>query len=147
MPKCKYCGENITKFDKEICPYCGGRSPIDKNRMETNDITQVIAPIDEKSEVSTKTHSKIINGILVFLLGVFGVDAFYLGYIKEGLIRLATSIILYGAMFVLFYLLIFSKNILISLLIPVGVLYFIYIFFGIIICLKRKKDANGEFLR
>ena len=23
MPKCKYCNENITKFDKEYCPYCG----------------------------------------------------------------------------------------------------------------------------
>ena len=37
MPKCKECGETITKFDKEICPYCGCKDPIDKDREETHD--------------------------------------------------------------------------------------------------------------
>ena len=60
MPKCKECGETITKFDKEICPYCGCKDPIDKDREETCDITQAIStfssPKDEN--VKVKEHKK-----------------------------------------------------------------------------------------
>ena len=78
MPKCKYCHENITKFDKEICPFCGGKKPLEGVDDSTYDITQFV-DIMKKSdqEVKFKQRKRVANGLLCMFLGIFGADAFF----------------------------------------------------------------------
>ena len=98
MPKCKYCHENITKFDKEICPFCGGKKPLEGVDDSTYDITQFV-DIMKKSdqEVKFKQRKRVTNGLLCMFLGIFGADAFYLGFKKIGFIRLIIDILIYAA--------------------------------------------------
>lgn len=149
MPKCKYCGENITKFDKEICPFCGEKNPIDTEKEETCDVTQTLntVNINTKEKINIKEHKKIVNFVLCLLFGLFGVDSFYLGYKKEGLIRILSTLLIYGGCFSLFYFLVFANNLVLSLTIPLAIIYFIYIVLSIVILIKRSKDYNGVFLR
>ncbi len=149
MPKCKYCGENITKFDKEICPFCGEKNPIDTEKEETCDVTQTLntVNINTKEKINIKEHKKIVNFILCLLLGLFGADSFYLGYKKEGFIRILSTLLIYGGCFSLFYFIVFTNNLVLSLTIPLAIIYFIYIVLSIIILIKRSKDHNGVFLR
>ena len=95
MPKCKYCHENITKFDKEICPFCGGKKPLEGVDDSTYDITQFV-DIMKKSdqEVKFKQRKRVANGLLYMFLGIFGADAFYLGFKKIGFIRLIIDILI-----------------------------------------------------
>ena len=51
MPKCKYCHENITKFDREFCPFCGGHNPLEGNDCLTQDITQTIDVLKSEKEL------------------------------------------------------------------------------------------------
>lgn len=149
MPKCKYCGENITKFDKEICPFCGEKNPIDTEKEETCDVTQTLntVNINTKEKINIKEHKKIVNFVLCLLFGLFGVDSFYLGYKREGLIRILSTLLIYGGCFSLFYFLVFANNLVLSLTIPLAIIYFIYIVLSIVILIKRSKDHNGVFLR
>ncbi len=149
MAKCKYCGENITKFDKEICPFCGGKDPIDYTKQDTCDITQTINTISpsKKEEIKLKEHKKSINFILCLLLGLFGADSFYLGYKKEGLIRIGSTIVLYVGLFLIFFFTLFKDNIVLAILIPLAIIYLIYIVLSIVLLFFRKKDKAGVFLR
>ncbi len=149
MPKCKNCGENITKFDKEICPFCGEKNPIDTTKEDTCDVTQTLNTINlnTKEQIHLKEHKKIINFVLCLFLGLFGADSFYLGFKKEGLIRILSTVLIYGGCFLLFYFLVFTKNLVLSLTVPFAVIYFIYIVLSIVILFKRSKDSNGVFLR
>lgn len=149
MPKCKYCHGNITKFDKEQCPLCGALHPLDENSEETSDITRVIDTLndDEKEQVYNPRSHKV-NSLLLMFLGIFGADAFYLGFYKYGLIRFLINLVLFGIIFVVLYFFVFPYNILLSILIPFGVLFVIYFIFGIISLFKtHMKDSNGVFLK
>ena len=147
MPKCKYCHENITKFDKEICPFCGGKKPLEGVDDSTYDITQFV-DIMKKSdqEVKFKQRKRVTNGLLCMFLGIFGADAFYLGFKKIGFIRLIIDIVIYAAIrLILFF---FTELSFYSFIIPFGVLFIIYFIIGIInLSIRGKKDINGVFLR
>lgn len=151
MPKCKYCHKNISKFDKEICPYCGGVEPLNGVTSETCDITQVIDTCnDEDIETKFTQHSKKVNASLLMLLGVFGADSFYLGFKKEGFIRIIINIVIYGLLFCLFFFL--NKyslfNLIMSLVMPLLILFVVYFIFGFISIFKKNiKDSNGVFLK
>ncbi len=150
MPKCKNCHKNITKFDKERCPYCGCLNPLEGHNYETSDITQTIDILSNKEEVKFVQHKKLTNNILMMFLGIFGADLFYLGFYKSALIRLAINIVVYGILFETFYFTnIFSiYSLLLSLIIPFGILFVVYFILGIIsFSIKSKKDSNGVFLK
>lgn len=150
MPKCKYCHGNITKFDKERCPICGALNPLEKNYQETSDITQVIDKIEEEEKVIYTPHSYKINAILIMFLGIFGADAFYLGFIKKGIIRLIVNIAIIAGLFCLFFFLkVYSFHpYIFSGLTALGILFVIYLIIGIIFIFKKPiKDANGVFLK
>lgn len=147
MPKCKYCHENITKFDKEICPFCGGKKPLEGVDDSTYDITQFV-DIMKKSdqEVKFKQRKRVTNGLLCMFLGIFGADAFYLGFKKIGFIRLIIDIVIYVAISLILFF--FTELSFYSFIIPFGVLYIIYFIIGIInLSIRGKKDINGVFLR
>ena len=147
MPKCKYCGENITKFDKEICPFCGGKKPLEGVESYTVDITQTINTVDKKTVENYKQHSKLVNSLLCMFLGIFGADSFCLGHFKLGISRLLVGLIYIISLFIILY---YSVNleILYSLLISIGSIFVVYFILGIIgLFLNSRKDSNGAFLK
>ena len=144
MAKCKYCHQDITRLDKEVCPFCGGYKPLEGEDGSTQDITKVIGDIQGAEEI--KLHSRVVAAILAFVLGVFGAHLFYIGKVKKGLITLACSLVfIFGLgslifffawptllVYVLFYLVIEA------LMIGVGIGYLV----------KRNiTDSNGAFLK
>ena len=154
MPKCKYCKSNITKFDTDICPVCGGKKPLDGNSSETCDITQVIEVQDAPKVEQFKQHSRVVNAFLMMFLGIFGIDEFYLGFKKEGFIRIAFNIGLLGIIFsCLYFPRVFiafnhTDEILFCSLLPIVSTFVIYFILGIVnLFIKSKKDAKGVFLK
>lgn len=147
MPKCKYCGENITKFDKEICPFCGGKKPLEGVESYTVDITQTINTVDKKTVENYKQHSKLINSLLCMFLGIFGADSFYLGHFKLGISRLLVGLIYIISLFCILYFAV-NLEILYSLLISIGPIFIVYFILGVIgLFLNSRKDSNGAFLK
>lgn len=147
MPKCKYCGENITKFDKEICPFCGGKKPLEGVESYTVDITQTINTVDKKTVENYKQHSKLINSLLCMFLGIFGADSFYLGHFKLGISRLLVGFIYIISLFCILYFAV-NLEILYSLLISIGSIFIVYFILGVIgLFLNSRKDSNGAFLK
>lgn len=147
MPKCKYCGENITKFDKEICPFCGGKKPLEGVESYTVDITQTINTVDKKTVENYKQHSKLVNSLLCMFLGIFGADSFYLGHFKLGISRLLVGLIYIISLFCILYFAV-NLEILYSLLISIGSIFVVYFILGIIgLFINSRKDRNGAFLK
>lgn len=146
MPKCKYCHENITRFDKEICPFCGGKKPLEGIDDSTYDITQCIDIMKERGEMEFKQRSRVTNALLCMFLGMFGADAFYLGFTKIGIVRILINLVLIAAISLpLFFLTELSY---LSFAIGGGALFVLYFIFGIVnFFIKGKKDANGVFIR
>lgn len=148
MPKCKYCGESITKFDKERCPFCGEKNPIDKNSEDTIDITQTVETFDDKCSNKYddfKPHKKSICALLSMVLGIFSLDLFYLGFIKEALIRIFINALFFSCLFFPIFFLTDFK--ILSFVLPICCLYVFYIIVGFFYLLsKKKKDKKGVFL-
>ena len=148
MPKCKYCGENITKFDKEICPFCGGKKPLEGVESYTVDITQTINTVDKNNLKNFRAHRKIVNSLLCMFLGIFGADSFYLGHIKLGISRFLVGLLYIVVLFCLLYFLPTGLNIGFCFLISIGSIFLVYFIIGIILFFKNGlKDSNGVFLR
>ena len=150
MPKCKYCGQSITKFDKEMCPYCGAKNPIDSSNPQTADITEAINTVNptDEARVNYKPKKKAINAVLCMFLGFLGIDELYLGFRNRFLIRLIINAICYVALLLIFY---FTKAIVSSgllFILPLIIVFSVWFIVGIIFfVLKNKKDANGAFLK
>lgn len=146
MPRCKYCGENITKFDKKLCPYCGKENPIDENVHLTSHITQTIATVEKEEIAEYKDHKKKTYVLLSCFLGIFGVHEFYLGLIKRGFLNLGIALISICAIGTLLFF--FSPLKLFSYLVAFGAIYLIYLIKGIFeISNKTKVDSKGIPLR
>ena len=43
MPNCRNCGSRLSKFDKDICPVCGFKHPLDGVSSETQEVTSEIS--------------------------------------------------------------------------------------------------------
>jgi len=145
MPKCRYCHEQLSRLDKDVCPFCGGRKPLEGVESTTVDITKILSPIELKKQ-HLQPRSKVTAFFLATFLGFLGAHEFYVGRIKKGFIILLISLLLIGgAGSAVFFLL--WKNPL-AYIIPYAVLEIIYLSYGIYL-LKSKtyKDHRGEFLR
>ncbi len=144
MPYCKSCHQEISKFDVDVCPYCGQEHPIDAG-YKTMDITKTIDPLAEGYSLY-KSKSQRKWAILTMLLGYLGVGSFYIGFKKRGLIELLLSVILIAGVGTILFLLVLKNAF--AYLIPFFAIWLVYIVIGVI-CLKKDspKDASGEFLR
>ena len=60
MPICRNCGARIEKFNKDICPICGEKKPLEGVNSETVEIT---GQIDPNNKVLTKDGYKSIKKI------------------------------------------------------------------------------------
>ena len=144
MAKCKYCHEDITRLDKEVCPFCGGSRPLDGTDTQTQDMTKVIDQLDHPTEV--KIHKKLVAALLAFFLGIFGADSFYLGKCRKGILMLVISLVFIGGIGSLIYFLGWNSPfaylilyfVLEALMIGVGICYFVK---------GDITDNNGAFLK
>lgn len=149
MPTCRNCHAQITRFDKDICPFCGTKDPLKGVTSETIEITSYISPVeDEEVKDIIKMKKRWVASLLAMILGVFSAHYFYLGYLKRGLVNLIASIVIVALVgSLLFFLDNYFKSNFLAYIIPLAGLYLINIIEGIsIIFNKDMKDKRGLFL-
>lgn len=146
MPVCKNCGARISKFDKDMCPVCGAKAPLEGVSSETIEITSEIklGTPEFKAYKETKRSTMFL---LFALVGIFGSGFFYAKFKRMGLIWLICNIVFIGVSGVL--LSFFTKvGYLWGFLIPLFIAYGFNIIVGFYFFLKHDfKDGNGEFIR
>lgn len=145
MARCKYCGAEISRLDKDNCPFCGGRKPLEGVDDSTQDMTTALEGLNI-SEDGYKTKSKIVAAILAFVLGVLGVHNYYLGKYKIGLITLLITVVsVAGVGSILFFA---ALHNVLAYLIPYFVMEALMIGVGLSYLFRHDvSDANGEFLK
>lgn len=146
MAKCKNCGEEISRLDKDICPFCGTRKPLEGNDNATQDFTKAFDPIECNVE-EIKHKSRKIAGILAIFLGVFGAHMFYLNRKKIGFILIAITVMFVATLGSILFFTNAIPNAL-AFLIPYFVLEIMMIISGIMIFIRHDLvDGDGEFLK
>jgi TM2 domain-containing membrane protein YozV len=144
MPQCKNCHREITKFDNDVCPYCGTPHPIDEN-YKTKDMTQFVDPVTGNYQLY-KSKSKKTAALLAIFLGWTGAHFFYLGYKRNGWIALLASLVLIGGGGSLLFF--FSGLGWLGYLTAFLVAWIVYPPLAVrYLKSDTYKDANGEFLR
>lgn len=147
MPNCRECGSRISKFDRDICPVCGCRFPLEGSNSETADITSQI-DISSSEFKQYKPHKRMNAFLLSLFLGWSGASLFYLGYLKAAFMWLFVNLILIVGIGSLFAF-ILHFNVYVSFFAIAFVIVFILnAFFGLFFLFKNDlKDSKGEFLK
>ena len=147
MPKCKSCNADLSRLDKDICPFCGTLKPLEGvEHYQTEDITKAFNPIKDNLE-DVKPKSKILAAILAMLVGIFGAHFFYLGKHKLGFILIGISVAFIGGVGSLIFFLSGLHNVF-AYLIPYFLLEAAMIASGVTILTRNDiRDARGEFLK
>ena len=146
MPSCKKCHARITRFDRDICPVCGEKNPLEGVNSETIEITSNLdLSLEELNNFKPSTKAKTM--VLFFAIGWTGAPQFYLGYILQGFLMLFINLAVAGGIFSLFYFVV-GLDLILSIIIPVTIIYAINIILGFFAFFKHNlKDKSGEFLR
>ena len=98
---CPNCKKEISKFDSDVCPHCGGISPIEDN-YKTMDVTTSFGKYGEDiSLYKSKSHKKF--ALLCMLLGMVGVHNFYIHKQKMAYINIAISILFIACLGLILY--------------------------------------------
>ena len=146
MPKCRNCGARLSKLDKDICPVCGIKSPLEGVTSETVEITSQLN-IDSEEFETYKPCTKANALVWFATLGFTGAGFFYLNFFHFAIVWAFINI----------GLLIGGVGSLLAFLSPVGIMwgylimliacYVINLAVGTVIYLKpNMKDGRGEFL-
>lgn len=147
MPYCKNCGARITKFEKDICPVCGQKKPLEGAYSDTVEITTELNVHDKKQREGYQIHFRLNTFIYFAFLGFTGAGFFYLRFKKLGLIWLLSNLVVLGGLIALFALTISPTN-WISYVAPVAIIYLINMGVAVYFLVKSNiKDGNGEFIR
>lgn len=145
MLKCKNCGEKLTKFNKEICPYCGCQNPLSESVAET-DTTRAVSYVNEDEiKINQKSFKTFL--LLTYFLGIFGIEYVYLNKIKEFIFTLLANLAIYICVFFICFA---SKmDVWAIVLIPFIVLYVLSIGYGLFLTFGKAvvKDNNGVSLK
>ncbi len=144
MPNCKNCGARISKFDKDICPVCGTKNPLEGVSSETVEIT---SQIDLNNFVEgQKVVCRRKKMLILFLAcGFTASQFFYLKRKKFAILWLIINLLLIGGFFFLLSMIQMPLPVVIILSILSsyvlnGVVGAIYYF------LPDLKDGEGEFV-
>jgi hypothetical protein len=145
MPECKNCHREISKFDKDICPFCGQVSPIDEN-YKTKDMTSFVDPVTGNYKLY-KSKTRKTAGILCLALGWAGAHYFYLGFLKKGGLALLISLLAFASVGLILFFVVKSLGFW-SFVIAFALCWaieapFCFHYFTS----DSVKDSNGEFLR
>lgn len=147
MPYCRNCRARITKFEKDICPVCGTRNPLDGANSDTVEITSQLDLGQKANRKIYKAHFRLNTFIWFIFLGWTGAGFFYLNFKKRGLIWLLCNLVVLGGLIALFALALTGAKNWLSYAAPVSIMYLVNIGIGIYyICKKDIKDGNGEFI-
>ena len=145
MPLCKNCGSRISKFDKDICPICGTRNPLEGVTSETIEITSEIQLGNSEFKNYHFTNRKVAC-LLFATLGIFGLGFYYAKFKRIALYWLIANLIIIGGFGSLFAF-VTPLGILWGYLIPLIVAYVINIGVGLYFLFKGNiKDGSGEFM-
>lgn len=146
MPNCRNCGARLSKFDKDICPICGFKKPLDGVESHTIDVTSEIQSVAGEI-VNYRTKSRIVSCVLSMILGWTGCSFFYLYYYFAGAIFCLINLGLAGGIFAVLFCAI-KMDLLFSILIPIIIIYVINFIMGIIFLYYHDlKDGRGEFVK
>ena len=145
MPNCRNCGARLSKFDKDICPVCGIKDPLQGVNSETVEITsQVDLSGFQEGQKVVRRRKKML--ILFLTLGFTGLGYFYLKKKKNALIDILITILLFASGFLLLHLLA-DLNIALSIILPIIAIYIINIIFGLVLYFTPDlRDGEGEFV-
>lgn len=146
MPKCRNCGTRITKFDKDICPVCGCKNPLDGVESETVEITSQFNIAGSGINKKDLPCSRKKMFILFLTIGFSGAGFFSIRNKKMGIIWLIINLLLLAGISIGLY---FVKEIsLFSILIAFVAVYLINIITGFILVNNQNlRDGQGELLR
>ena len=146
MPYCKSCGSRISKFDKDICPICGTKKPLEGASSDTVEITTELNVHKKENDLGYKAHYRITAFVLFAFLGWTGAGFFYLNFKKRGLIWLLVNLAFIGGLMGLFIAFIGPKN-WITYVAPFAAAYLVNMGFSLYYLAKNDiKDGNGEFI-
>lgn len=146
MPNCRNCGTRLSKFDKDICPVCGFKKPLEGVESNTVEITTEIQSV--KGEIPNyKTKSRIVCCVLSIFLGWTGAPFYYIKHYLTGMFYALASLIFASGLFAIFFF--FTKlDLTLSIIIPLVVIYAINLIVGVVFLYYHDlKDGNGEFLK
>ncbi|HNX16229.1 MAG TPA: hypothetical protein PKO28_02525 [Bacilli bacterium] len=144
MPICRNCKSRISKFDKDICPICGAKLPLEGVTGETIEVTSEI-DVNNPEFCHAKPRYKSILLTLFCLIGFTGVPFFYLKLKKLGLLWLLLNVLTIGGMSVFLY---FATPLMFwGILVAFAFIYIINIVTGIVYHkTENLKDGSGEFV-
>ena len=145
MPNCRNCGARITKFDKDICPVCGTKSPLQGVGSETMEVTGQIDLNNFADGQKVVCRRKKL--LLFFLtLGFTGTPFFYLKRKKTGVFWLILNLLILGGIFSLLYFLL-HLHLAICIVTPIVAVYLLSAIIGVIYhFIPDLKDGEGEFV-
>lgn len=145
MPYCKHCHQEISKFDTDICPHCGGEKPIAIG-YQTMDVTRTFKTAQGDYEMP-RTRSQKIFSLLCMFLGFFGVHEFYIYRPKRGIFCIVLTILAIVAVGLPLYLTGLLHNAL-AFVIPLLGVWALFVIMGFLyLKVESPKDGRGEFLR
>ena len=146
MPYCQHCHKEISKFDTDICPHCGGARPIAEG-YKTMDVTKAFGTVDGGDYKMPKTRSQKTFALLCMLLGYFGVHDFYIYRPSRGVLSILVTLALtLGVGLPLFLTRAFANPG--AFLIPFGAVWLFHIVLGLyFLKVESPKDGRGDFLR
>lgn len=144
MPACRNCGARLTKFDKEVCPVCGTKNPLEGVTSDTVEMTSFI-DMEQNKDFRVKKKSTML--FYSFLAGFTGLPFFYLHDIKKGIFCLILNLCYIGMSFILFSV-VFDLAYPVTAVITIFIVYLINWLVGIELYFKDSlKDGYGEFVR
>lgn len=144
MAQCKYCHASITRIDREVCPFCGGKRPLDGTDTSTQDVTKIVDQLENAVEIKHK--KRIVAALLAVFFGLFGAPLFYLGKVKKGFL---TACICLGLIGVVGLILFFAAkwHSVFAFLIPYFVVEACCLFTAFVYLTRHNiQDSHGEFL-
>ena len=144
MPNCKNCGARISKFDKDICPVCGTKNPLEGVSSETVEITSQI-DLNNFAEGQKVVCRRKKMLILFLACGFTAVQFFYLKRKKFAILWLVINLLLMGLTF--FLISGFSMPLTVVIIVSVLMTYVLNGIMGAIYYfLPDLKDGEGEFV-
>ena len=148
MPYCRNCGSRITKFDKDICPVCGTKKPLEGVSSDTIEITSELNIHSKEGKKQYQAHFRMTAFILFSFIGWTGAGFFYLKFKKFGLIWLLSNLVVILGLGALFVLAVFGPKEWVGYFVSPAIAYLVNIGTGIFFLVKKDlKDGNGEFIR
>ena len=144
MPNCKNCGARISKFDKDICPVCGTKNPLEGVSSETVEIT---SQIDLNNFVEgQKVVCRRKKMLVLFLAcGFSAAQFFYLKRKKFAVLWLIINLVIMAAVY--FLISMFRTPLAVCIIVAVLSTYVLNSIMGAIYYfLPDLKDGEGEFV-